>query len=119
MWNEDNEQLLTENERDEWYKSHIDKVKEISYDKQFTKSNMQHLEESMDNVILDAYENVNKVDEKKIGGDNRLECFAHKNMGVCVTNKFSAQPKGTSVTQYLFFGKYTSTSDYSTMKLSL
>jgi hypothetical protein len=67
--------LLTENERDEWYKRHIDKVKEILYDERFTKSNMQHLEESMDNVILDAYENVNKVDEKKIGGDNRLEWF--------------------------------------------
>jgi hypothetical protein len=57
--------LLTENERDEWYKRHIDKVKEILYDERFTKSNMQHLEESMDNVILDAYENVNKVDGKK------------------------------------------------------
>ena len=43
----------------------MDKVKEILYDERFTKSNMQHLEESMDNVILDAYENVNKVDEKK------------------------------------------------------
>ena len=71
----DNKRLLTENERDEWYKRHIDKVKEILYDERFTKSNMQHLEESMDNVILDAYENVNKVDEKKIGGDNRLEWF--------------------------------------------
>ena len=71
----DNEQLLSENERDEWYKRHIDKVKEILYDERFTKSNMQHLEESMDNVILDAYENVNKVDGKKIGGDNRLEWF--------------------------------------------
>ena len=69
----DNKRLLTENERDEWYKRHMDKVKEILYDERFTKSNMQHLEESMDNVILDAYENVNKVDEKKIGGDNRLE----------------------------------------------
>ena len=71
---ENNGHLLTDNERDEWYKRHIDKVKEILYDERFTKSNMQHLEESMDNVILDAYENVNKVHEK-IGGVNRLEWF--------------------------------------------
>ena len=44
---------------------HIDKVKEVLYDDRFSKSNMQHLEESIDNVILDAYENVNKVDGEK------------------------------------------------------
>ena len=57
--------MLTENERDEWYKRHLDKVMKVLYDDRFSKSNMQHLEESMDNVILDAYENVNKVHGKK------------------------------------------------------
>ena len=54
----DNGHLLTDNERDEWYKTHIDKVKEMLYDDQFTKSNMQNLEESMDSVLLDAYDTV-------------------------------------------------------------
>jgi len=71
----DNGHLLTKTERDEWYTRHIDKVKEVLYDGRFSKSNMQHLEESTDNVILDAYEKVNKVHENKIGGDNRLEWF--------------------------------------------
>ena len=56
-------------------KAYIDKVKEVLYDDRFYKSNMQHLEESMDNVILDAYEKVNKVHGHKIGGYNRLEWF--------------------------------------------
>ena len=58
---EDNGNLLTDNERDKWYKTHIDKVKEMLYDDRFTKSNMQHLEEIMDNVLLDAYYTVNKI----------------------------------------------------------
>ena len=44
------------------------------------------------------------------------ECFDNKNMGVCVTTKFSLQLKGTSDAQYPILGKYTSTSDYNEAK---
>ena len=44
------------------------------------------------------------------------ECFAHINMGVCVTTKFSSQLKGASDPQYPILGKYTSTSDYNEAK---
>ena len=40
----DNGHLLTDNERDEWYKRHIDKAKEILNDDRFTKSNIRNLE---------------------------------------------------------------------------
>ena len=46
------------------------------------------------------------------------ECFQHKNMGVCVTNKFSAQLKGTSVTPYPILGE-TPPQVITTTKLSL
>ena len=37
---------------------------------------MQILEENIDNVVCDAYEMVNKIHGKKIGGDNRLEWYS-------------------------------------------
>ena len=70
---EDNGNLLTDNEKDEWCKRHINMVNEIVYDDRFTKSNMQNLEENMDNVILDAYDTVKEIHGNKIEGDKRPE----------------------------------------------
>jgi len=63
--NDNSTHLLTDSERDEWYKRHMDQVKEVLNDDRFSKSNMQNLEQSWNNVMLDEYANVNKCHGKK------------------------------------------------------
>ena len=73
--NDNSTHLLTDSERDEWYKRHMDQVKEVLNDDRFSKSNMQNLEQSWNNVMLDEYANVNKCHGKQKGGNSTLEWF--------------------------------------------
>ena len=73
--NDNNTHLLTDVERDELYKRHMDQVKEVLNDDRFSKSNMQNLEQSWNNVMLDEYANVNKCHGKQKGGNSTLEWF--------------------------------------------